>query len=214
MRRKILRICLLVAVAILAAGCDHIKGPIGPDISVTLSRNIHASGIATCPDGTVATANVDVVIEATGHGSTQAEAEADANKQLDSKALLVYTSTNATASVKCGSGTSGPTPAPAPAPTPTPTPTPAPSCSYTLAAAVTVPAAGANTGVSVVAPAGCTWSIALNSAVPWVTIPPNYPSSFSGNGSALISIAPNTTGAARSGTITIAGKTFTINQSK
>ena len=70
-----------------------------------------------------------------------------------------------------------------------------------------VPASGADGTVSVTAGAGCAWTAASN--VSWITIASG--ASGSGNGDVGYKVAA-TTGPARSGSLTIAGRTFTVNQ--
>ncbi len=81
-------------------------------------------------------------------------------------------------------------------------------CSYSLGSEYgTFPAAGGSGTVTVTAPAGCSWT--ASSAPEWVTL--TAPSSGFGNGTAGLTVAPNT-GSARSGTIDVAGLSFTIQQ--
>jgi all-beta uncharacterized protein len=61
--------------------------------------------------------------------------------------------------------------------------------------------------VAVTATAGCAWTASSNA--PWITVTAG--AGGSGNGSVSYAAAVNT-GAARSGTITIAGRTFTLSQ--
>jgi uncharacterized repeat protein (TIGR01451 family) len=61
--------------------------------------------------------------------------------------------------------------------------------------------------VNVTAPAGCGWTAMSN--VPWIT----SGSGGIGNSSLSYTVAVNGTGSARMGTITVAGLTFTVNQS-
>ena len=61
--------------------------------------------------------------------------------------------------------------------------------------------------LTVTTTAACAWTAA--SGAPWITVTSG--ASGTGNGSVGLSIAANT-GAARSGTVTIAGQTFTVNQ--
>ena len=69
---------------------------------------------------------------------------------------------------------------------------------------------GAGTGsVGVTAVTGCIWAV-TNNASSWVTV--SGGASGSGNGTVSYSVAANT-GAARNGTLTIAGKTYTVSQS-
>ncbi len=83
------------------------------------------------------------------------------------------------------------------------------NCTYSLtpSSPQSVGAAASTLNVTVTTPAGCAWTAASNSAFLTVT------GGTSGNqtGTVNISIAANT-GAARSGTLTIAGQTYTINQ--
>jgi hypothetical protein len=84
------------------------------------------------------------------------------------------------------------------------------SCSYSLSALSTSVAAASSAGsVTVYAGAGCAWS-AYNNTPAWITITAG--SSGSGNGTVSYSVAANTSTTARSGTLTIAGRTFTVNQ--
>jgi hypothetical protein len=87
---------------------------------------------------------------------------------------------------------------------------PGQTCTYSinptsLAAAAT--GATAST-VTVTAGAGCAWT--ATTATSWITITAG--ASGSGPGSVVFNVAANP-GAARSGTLTIAGQTFTVNQS-
>ena len=61
--------------------------------------------------------------------------------------------------------------------------------------------------MTVTAGAGCAWTAASND--PWIAIASATPSS--GNGTVQLNVAA-TTGPNRSGTATIAGRTFTVNQ--
>ena len=84
------------------------------------------------------------------------------------------------------------------------------TCSYSLSTYSNTVTAGAysNVIVSVTANAGCTWSASSN--VNWLTITSG--SSGSGNGTVYFNIAENTSSTSRTGTITIAGNTYTITQ--
>jgi BACON domain-containing protein/all-beta uncharacterized protein len=70
-----------------------------------------------------------------------------------------------------------------------------------------VPASGGTGSLTVTAEAGCPWTATSNAA--WLTI--TSATSASGNASVAFSAAA-TTGPGRSGTLTIAGRTFTVNQ--
>ena len=58
------------------------------------------------------------------------------------------------------------------------------------------------------AAAGCGWTASANA--PWLAIAPG--ASGSGNGTVQVAIEVNGAGAAQSGSATIAGRTFTVNQ--
>jgi uncharacterized delta-60 repeat protein len=81
-------------------------------------------------------------------------------------------------------------------------------CSYMLSASSqNFPAAGGGGNFNVSTSAGCAWTAQSNDS--WITITGG--SSGDGNGTVTFTVAPNT-GAARTGTITAAGLTFTVNQ--
>jgi hypothetical protein len=81
-------------------------------------------------------------------------------------------------------------------------------CTYSISpGSQNLSSAGGNTSVAVTAPGGCSWT--ASSHVPWITI--SSGASGSGNGSVQLAVAA-TTDAARSGTVTIGGQTFTVNQ--
>jgi hypothetical protein len=69
------------------------------------------------------------------------------------------------------------------------------------------PAAGGSQNVGVTTAADCAWTAASNA--PWITIA--MPASGTGNGNVQLDIQPNS-GAARSGTATVAGQMVTVNQ--
>ncbi|MFN0113011.1 MAG: reprolysin-like metallopeptidase [Blastocatellia bacterium] len=81
-------------------------------------------------------------------------------------------------------------------------------CAYSLGSSSANFAVSSGTGsVGVTGTAGCAWIATSNAA--WITVTSG--ASGTGNGTVNYSVAANT-GAARSGTITIAGQTFTVNQ--
>ncbi len=82
-------------------------------------------------------------------------------------------------------------------------------CTFSIdKTSATAPAAGNSGTVQVTASSGtCSWS--ATPGVPWITITSG--ATGAGNGAVNYTVAANT-GAARSGTITIAGQTFTVNQ--
>jgi all-beta uncharacterized protein/BACON domain-containing protein len=82
-------------------------------------------------------------------------------------------------------------------------------CSYTISpSSENIPATGgAGAPIDVQTQSGCTWTAASNA--PWITITSG--TNGTGNGSVVYTVAANT-GAARTGTLTIAGRTFTVMQ--
>ena len=91
----------------------------------------------------------------------------------------------------------------------TTTPTsPTPSCTYTLTStALNVAGLSATASIGVNAGTGCAWTASSNAS--FITITSG--TSGSGNGTVNINVAENA-GDARSGTLTVAGQTVTINQ--
>ena len=80
------------------------------------------------------------------------------------------------------------------------------TCSYGVPASASVGAIGGPFTVNVTATATCSWSTTSN--VSWLTV---VSGSGSGSGTVTYDVAPNT-GPPRSGTLTIAGSTFTVSQ--
>lgn len=82
------------------------------------------------------------------------------------------------------------------------------ACNYSLGSnSQSIPFDGGNGSVGVTAASPCNWTAASN--VPWITITSGR--SGTGNGSVAFTVATNA-GAARTGTLTIAGRTFTVTQ--
>jgi uncharacterized protein (TIGR03437 family) len=85
-----------------------------------------------------------------------------------------------------------------------------PNCGYAISPASQVfSSTGGRGTVGVVSNSGCSWTAISNA--PWLTI--NSGSSGSGSGTLAYSVAANTAAASRTGTLTIAGQTFTVTQS-
>ena len=96
----------------------------------------------------------------------------------------------------------------APQPQPQPPPPPQPVCSYTISpGVVSMGAIAGSTTVAITAPSGCGWTVASQAA--WIAVT----SGASGAGSAVVTVSISANpGAARSGIVSIAGQTFTLNQ--
>jgi pseudomonalisin len=83
------------------------------------------------------------------------------------------------------------------------------NCSYSLGSnSVNPTAAGGSFSATVIAPAGCAWNASSNAG--WIMI--SSGTSGSGNGAVNFTVQTNTVTSSRSGTLTIAGLTFTVNQ--
>ncbi|MCX5837698.1 MAG: BACON domain-containing protein [Deltaproteobacteria bacterium] len=83
-------------------------------------------------------------------------------------------------------------------------------CSYSNSSASNSFTSSGGTGsVDVTATSGCSWTASSNAS--WITI--SEGSSGSGNGTVYYSVPTYTDGSPRTGTMTIAGETFTVNQS-
>jgi len=84
------------------------------------------------------------------------------------------------------------------------------TCAYTMSPLNVSAGAGVTTTtVFVFTQTGCSWTAASGS--PWITV--TSAASGTGSGNVTLSASANTTGAPRSGTATIAGQTFAIDQS-
>ncbi len=83
------------------------------------------------------------------------------------------------------------------------------TCTYTLnPTQQDIPAGGGTGSVGVTAGPGCAWTASSN--VSWITVTAGW--SGSGIGTVVYSVAANLSTSPRTGTLTIAGKTLTVNQ--
>jgi len=83
------------------------------------------------------------------------------------------------------------------------------TCSYSITPTTqSVVAAGGTGSSAVTSAAGCNWTAQSNAA--WITITSG--SSGNGNGNVAFTVAPSTSSSQRSGTLSIAGRTFTVTQ--
>ena len=83
------------------------------------------------------------------------------------------------------------------------------TCTYSISpTSVSVPSTGSNQSVAVTTGSGCAWTAVSNDS--WITITSG--ASMSGLGSTNYSVAVNSTGSPRTGTLTVAGQTVTITQ--
>lgn len=83
------------------------------------------------------------------------------------------------------------------------------ACSFSISpTSKAFDSAGGSVTVSVSAGSSCTWSV--SESLSWVS---TARTNEAGSGSVRISVQPNTSTSSRSGTVTIAGKSFTVSQS-
>jgi hypothetical protein len=83
------------------------------------------------------------------------------------------------------------------------------SCTFTLSQTrSTYPAGGGTASVTVTAPNGCAWTSVSN--VSWITIAAGK--TGTGTGSVVYTVEANESRKARTGTLTVAGRTFTVKQ--
>lgn len=84
------------------------------------------------------------------------------------------------------------------------------SCAYSISPTNQAFSSSGGTGtITVTAPTGCSWT--TSSSAVWITVASG--GSGNGNGSAGYSVAANSATSARTGTLTVAGQTFTVTQS-
>jgi hypothetical protein len=85
-----------------------------------------------------------------------------------------------------------------------------PACTYAIdPMSASAPAGGATGSVAVTTGSACAWTASSNAA--WITVTSASGGGGTGNGTVTYSVAANT-GTARTGSITIAGQTFTVTQ--
>jgi hypothetical protein len=83
------------------------------------------------------------------------------------------------------------------------------TCTYTISpTSKSFTSTGGSDQVTVTTTAGCAWTAVSNAA--WVTITAG--ASGTGNGAVSYTVAANTASTSRTGTLTVAGKTFTVTQ--
>ena len=83
------------------------------------------------------------------------------------------------------------------------------ACTYSISPASQSPtSAGGSYSVTVTGTTGCAWTSTSNAS--WITVTSG--TSGSGNGTVQVSVAANATTSSRTGTVTIAGQTFTVTE--
>ena len=190
-----------------SAGCTF-------DISPSSHRAAAAGGsgsiaVATAPGCTwTATTSVSWLTLSTAAGEGPGEVSFTVAANVGAERSGTATIAGQTFTVTQDRAATPPPPSPPPPTPPPPGPTPPPACSFTVSpASAAVPAAGGSGTIAVTAAAGCAWQ-AVSQAT-WIQIVSG--STGSGNGQVVYAVTLST-GAARVGTVTIAGQTFTVNQ--
>jgi hypothetical protein len=197
--------------------------PPGCNVTISLtSQSIGAAGGAgtpvtvsagrTCQWAATSNASwITVTAGATGTGDGSVAFRVEANTGVARTGTLTiggraFTVTQA-ASSNPPTPPSPPPPSPPPPSPPPPSPPPV-SCSYSISqTSAGAPVLG-NTGeVGVSTTSGCAWTAASNAS--WITLTSG--ASGSGSGTVRYLVLPNTSGS-RTGTLTIAGQTFTVTQ--
>jgi hypothetical protein len=85
------------------------------------------------------------------------------------------------------------------------------ACNSTLSStSESFESAGGSRAVSVTVPSGCSWTGVSNSA--WITVTAGAGPNTSGNGAVTFQVPANTTTSARTGSLTIAGRTVNVTQ--
>lgn len=169
-----------------ASGCSYSVSPLSA--TVPAAGGDRAAGVTTSPGcAWTAVSNdtsfISVIQGASSVGAAQAVFRVAANTGAARQGTLTVAGQTYTISQEVG-------------------------CSYTLSAtSLTAASGGGNTSVNVTAPAGCAWTAASNS--PFLTVTGG--AAGSGSGTVSYFVAANT-GPSRSGTMTVAGQTFTVNQ--
>jgi hypothetical protein len=163
----------------------------GGDMTIHVQTNAGCAWTATSDAGWAR-----ITAGASGQGDGAVTLTVEANSSTARAAHLVVAGTALT--VDQASGIPGP-----------PNPPPPPGCSYTIQpGGQTMPAAGGPGTIDVAAAANnCSWTAASNAA--WITITGG--ASGTGNGRVAFTAAANS-GGSRTGTISVAGQTFTLAQ--
>jgi Putative binding domain, N-terminal/Viral BACON domain len=189
-----------------AAPCRYVVTPASSSVAVGGgSTSVHVDTHSGCAWSAASQSDwIQVTAGGTGSGAGNVSVSVAANSGTGSRTGSVTVAGQSVTFVQAGSdGQPPPTPSPAPGPTPSPT------CAYSISTTTADVGAGASIGsFGLVASAStCAWTVTSNAA--WITI--TSASIGTGNTTVAWAVAPNT-GPARSGTITIAGQTFTISQ--
>jgi Putative binding domain, N-terminal/Viral BACON domain len=189
--------------------CDATISPTSQNISAAGGAGIPVtvSAASACQwTATSAAEWITVTSGATGTGSGSVTFSVAGNTGAARTGTL--TIAGRTFTVTQAASTNPPSPPSPPPPSPPPPSPPPVSCSYSISpTSANATVLGGTGTVNVSTTSGCAWSAGSNAS--WILIPPG--ASGTGNGSVQYVVLPNTSGA-RTGTLTIAGQTFTLAQ--
>ena len=182
----------------------------GGDVSASVTT---ASGCAWTAGSSVSWMTVVAGASGSGNGSVAFRVAPNSGGVRTGTVTVAgqtFTITQAAAGSPNPTPTPPPTPTPNPSPTPTPPPAPAPpTCSYTInPSSLTVPAKGGEGSTAVSAGAGCAWT--ARSEDGWIKV--SSGTSGNGNGAVTFVVEEHKGKGDRTGTLTIAGRTFTVRQ--
>jgi hypothetical protein len=228
-----LRLGLLTGLAILAVACDQaFEGSLTPStvscqVSTSLTQQPIASAggrgtltVSALPECTwritPSSSWITSVAPASGQGDQQVEFMVAANPtQQTRQGELVINNQRITVSQQAAPAPPPPPPPPPPDPAPPPpppppgpTPPPPPACTFVLAStSAAVTASGGTVTVALTTGATCAWSTQTSAS--WITVS----SAPTGVGPVVVTIqVAGNNGSARTGTVSIGGRVFTINQ--
>ena len=178
-----------------------------PGCSWNARSNVEWIGTLT-PSSGIGSATVRIVVATnTSQARTGTVTLGDATLRVNQSAVQTPAPPTPTPTPTPSPEPTPPPPTPTPGPTPTPTPTP-PTCTYDVSpGAISIDSIGGQRSISVTSAQGCAWN--ARSGVNWADVVSG--SSGSGNGSVAINIDRNG-GSARTGTVTVASQTVTIQQ--
>jgi hypothetical protein len=185
------------------APATHSMAAAGGSGRITVSTSSDCAWTATTDVGWISLA-----APVSGSGTRVVTFVIEANYAIERTGRIVIAGQRSTVTQ---AAVDAPAPAPAPTPTPTPTPTPQPpepSCTFAISStSQSVGAGGSASSVAVSTQSGCKWAAASSAA--WIAVTSG--SSGTGNGSVAFTVGANV-GPARTGSLTIAGRVFTVTQ--
>jgi hypothetical protein len=180
------------------APCRFELGPASQNVNAAGgagSVNVAAtSGCSWSASTDVSWISLSAPLAGSGNGSVNFSVAANAGSERTGHVTIAGQRSTITQTAP-GAGPAGPVPG-------------GPGCTYTIApSSQSIGAAGGAGTVAVSTQTGCSWTASSNAS--WITVASG--ASGSGNGSVAFGVALNI-GPSRTGTLTIAGRTFTVTQ--